>query len=104
MGIDCPDVHEIIHFGPPDDVESYIQETGRAGRNGLTAYVTLLKTKGWRRYTDDSMTTYMENTTQCRRYMLFHETEDYASTGMTLSMCLCCEICKMKCKCNTCQS
>ena len=36
MGIDCLDVHEIIHFGPPDNVESYIQETGRAGRNGLT--------------------------------------------------------------------
>ena len=54
MGIDCLDVHKIIHFGPPDNVESYIQETGRAGRNGLTVYVTLLKIKGWRRYTDDS--------------------------------------------------
>ena len=31
MGIDCHDVRNIIHFGAPDDVESYIQETGRAG-------------------------------------------------------------------------
>ena len=45
MGIDCPDVHQNIHLGPPDDLESYIQETGRAGRNGNTAYATLLKTK-----------------------------------------------------------
>ena len=31
MGIDCPDVHDIFHLGPPGNVESYIQETGRAG-------------------------------------------------------------------------
>ena len=29
MGIDCPDV--IIDYDAPDDIESYIQETGRAG-------------------------------------------------------------------------
>ena len=28
MGIDCPDVRQIVHLGPPEDVESYIQETG----------------------------------------------------------------------------
>ena len=104
LGINCPDVHDIIHFGPTDDVESYVQETGRAGRNGLTAYVTILKTKGWRRYTDESMTMYAENTTQCRRYTLFHETEDFTSTiGSTVSLCVCYDICKMKCMCIACQ-
>ena len=24
MGMDCPNVHKIIHCGPPSDVESYI--------------------------------------------------------------------------------
>ena len=53
MGIDCPDVHHIYYLGPPDDVESCIQETGRAGRNGDVSYATLLKMKGWKRYVDD---------------------------------------------------
>ncbi len=31
MGLDCPNVRRIIHWGVPADVESYLQETGRAG-------------------------------------------------------------------------
>ena len=31
MGLDCPNVRHIIHWGPPSDVGAYIQETGRAG-------------------------------------------------------------------------
>ena len=37
MGLDCPNVRRIIHWGPPDDVESYLQETGRAKRDGNAA-------------------------------------------------------------------
>ena len=28
MGIDCPDVWQIIHWGVPEGVETYVQETG----------------------------------------------------------------------------
>ena len=55
MGIDCPDVENVIHLGPPEDLESYIQETGRGGRDGQKAYATLLVTKGYRRYVDDEL-------------------------------------------------
>ena len=43
MGIDCPDVRQIAHVGMPDDTESYIQETGRARRDGNLGLATLLK-------------------------------------------------------------
>ncbi len=42
LGIDCPDVCHVISFGFPSDIESYVQETGRTGRDSFLALTTLI--------------------------------------------------------------
>ena len=76
LGVDCPDVREIIHVGTPEDVESYIQETGRAGRDGHPALAILLKARTYHQC-ERSIKDYISNDSQCRRDNLFQLMESY---------------------------
>ena len=78
LGINCPDVRQIVHVGMPDDLEfyMYIQETGRAGRERQTALVTLLKARMYH-VCVKNIKDYGDSDSQCRKDALFQAMESY---------------------------
>ena len=66
MGLDCPDVRRIMHWGPSTDIEEYLQETGHAGRDGSPSTATLFVTDLKSHSIEDAMKSYMKNKTLSR--------------------------------------
>lgn len=100
MGIDIPDIREVIHWGPPSDLEQYVQEIGRAGRDGKLSVAVLMFEKP-NRYTKQGMRLYAECKDECRRKNLFSHFIQYKHNDNP--HCKCCDICELLCDCTICK-
>ncbi|XP_022791375.1 mediator of RNA polymerase II transcription subunit 34-like isoform X1 [Stylophora pistillata] len=97
MGVNCKAVSRVVHFGPAKNIESYAQETGRAGRDGSPAQAILLYNGLLLAHVEGNMTMYATSS-ECRRKGLMKHFE--AEFTHISHLHLCCDICAMVCKCS----
>lgn len=98
MGVNVKGVTREIHYGPPEGVDDYVQESGRAGRGGEQSYAILLSYSGCTRHKiSDEMKEYMQENKTCRRKLLLHPF-GYDVLGTEIPH-LCCDVCSSKCNC-----
>lgn len=102
LGVDCPDIRTVIHWGLPCTIEEYVQETGRAGRDGGHAEAILYQGKIAQTCTK-IMKNYASNLDICRRKFLFKNFLCYFEKDICISGCICCDICAKLCSCEKCK-
>jgi len=64
MGIDKSDIRHVVNYGVPSNIETYYQEIGRAGRDGLDSNATIYYNDG-----DFSTTEFLIAQSECTKQM-----------------------------------
>jgi ATP-dependent DNA helicase RecQ len=109
MGVDKADIRTVIHRDCPPSVEAYLQESGRAGRDGQQSKAVLLwgpdDESSIRRATTETgrkriacLLDYARNVKKCRRQALL-EMLDYEGNGDSPES-ACCDICEQQADAN----
>ncbi|XP_046557303.1 putative ATP-dependent DNA helicase Q1 [Haliotis rubra] len=103
MGTDAPDIRRVIHIGPPSTLETYLQETGRAGRDGEHAEAIMYMNKSDIASNVKHLSKEMKDfctTSKCRRQTLMNYFEFECVQPEPGHRC--CDNCSKTCQCAEC--
>lgn len=103
LGLDCPNIRKVIHWGSSGDIEQYVQETGRAGRDNLPSQAILYKIPMPGVQVDTPMNDYCNNKDICRRKMILKHFDAANSFLHIDNNCQCCDVCAVNCNCVLCK-
>ena len=96
MGVDIPDVELIIHYGIPTEIERYVQEIGRGGRDGRACDALLYYKPYHLAHCEKEMREYVKGKNGRRKELLKHFKEKEVSLDVLHK---CCDFCTQFCKC-----
>ncbi|XP_066936308.1 ATP-dependent DNA helicase RecQ-like [Clytia hemisphaerica] len=102
VGVNIKNIRNIVHWGVPSDIEGYVQEIGRAGRDQKNSKATLIyKGNDITHCRDKDLVNYIKNVEkECRRKLLMSFFNcDYTPSKEKH---LCCDVCSQTCNCNSC--
>eukprot|EP00111_Clytia_hemisphaerica_P014279 TCONS_00042057-protein len=104
MGVNIRNVRHVIHVGLPSDVEAYIQELGRAGRDGDQSSAFLFyRPCDIAHNADEELVRIIKNKEEkCRRVALLKCFNEVPDNDFDNEKHKCCDECEKMCKCDEC--
>lgn len=98
MGVNFSSVHNIVHYGPPRELDTLVQQMGRAGRDNVQSQELIIFKPIHLRRCDDDLITLLKATDECRRQILLKAYVSFSSEPIKQHNC--CDICESKCACH----
>lgn len=99
MGMDTKGVNTVIHYGPAYDVDDYIQESGRIGRDPSVKCHALLVLypKALCGKISEGMRKYCKENGACKRVQILQDLDSNISPSCVKHSC--CSVCSLFCRC-----
>ncbi|XP_062570049.1 ATP-dependent helicase wrn-1-like [Saccostrea cucullata] len=96
MGVNYSDLYNVIHYGPPVEIDTFVQQMGRAGRDNNQSHDLIIYKSAQLKKIDNDMKDLVVSD-KCRRLIL---TNSYmCDPAKDIKGHFCCDICERNCKC-----
>ena len=97
MGVNFANINNVVHYGPPREMDTLLQQIGRAGRDGTQSFHLLIYSARQLRMCEKEVLDYVRNQDQCRRTLLLKSYKAQPDSQRIRHAC--CDICSPMCNC-----